>query len=141
MRLRIYDDDGRDVVLMDHDRPEEFIGSVMTLGEDRAIQLAERLRADEVEPFFRGNAQCRRTLNVWRRHETNTKAALFVEEHRSEVPGVGTAELRFNDGGSSFTRYFTKVAVARVELQRRIGVATHWRYDMIFTGITNRRPN
>jgi hypothetical protein len=114
--------------------PGEEAISDEVLVEERLGQVVELVRGESAAIHGRGNRRARLEFTVTRRHGSVADAIAFEYGHPGEVPHEG--ELRIEVEENSATRTFVGSAVVTgVELVRRRGMTTVWRYQMLVTGL------
>jgi hypothetical protein len=124
---------GQDPVVL-VDSPDDAPISAESLTDERSIQIAEIVRADDVQLYGRGNRRTTLEFQTSRQHASLSDAIAYAYEHPAEVPVEGLVEIIITDGATVRT-YSGQGVIPAVQLVRRRGTTTTWRYRVIITGL------
>ncbi|MDR0728429.1 MAG: hypothetical protein LBF21_02375 [Puniceicoccales bacterium] len=93
------------------------------------VQIAERIRGEEVRAFDRGNLQTQLSFRVKRRHDSAEAAQAYALSHAAALARQsGPLRLINEPGGTSYT--LSDAAVTRVESSSSHNISFH-SYQMV----------
>lgn len=106
----------------------------------RVAQVAEFVRAAQVQTFDRGNRKTTITFNVSREHTTIRNCEAFLLAHIGQVPNKGLITLQAKETSGAVTERYLKDALCEVVDASYDGVTSFHSYQLIGGDILTEKP-
>jgi hypothetical protein len=94
------------------------------------LQIAEGIRAEDIQAFNRGNTRYIMTMVAKRTHADFMDAEIFLLTHKAGIPTSGCIALYCEDATGAKTKYLWQNATLHVADGEYIGCSTIWNYTI-----------